>query len=73
MPSTIDEFVKIWFEAKNPAAERVMNNWKGGMQQVRKAVAEVVRIEYQEGRMIWSCAVLGFAKKKKEASLGFCT
>ncbi|KAK3167187.1 hypothetical protein OEA41_010313 [Lepraria neglecta] len=52
-------YMDFWFGAKNPAAVKVMSDWKGSMDKVVKAVERVVRDEYDSGKKIFAWAVLG--------------
>ena len=58
-----EEFSKFWFDAKNPAAEKCMSNWKGDWEGVKKAVKAVCREEYADGKDIRTWAVIGLGKK----------
>lgn len=58
-----EEFSRFWFDAKNPAAEKCMSNWKGDWEGVKKAVKAVCREEYADGKDICTWAVIGLGKK----------
>ena len=60
-----EDFSKIWFDAKNPAPEKCMSNWKGDWEGVKKAVKAVCREEYADGKDICTSAVIGLGKKAK--------
>lgn len=58
-----EAFMQFWFGAKNPASVKVMSNWKGDMDEAKKAVARVVREEYRNGKDVKTWAVLGVGRK----------
>ncbi|MCJ1240722.1 hypothetical protein MMC14_008726 [Varicellaria rhodocarpa] len=66
MPFTFESsaaFVEFWFGAKNPAAVKVMANWEGDGEEVRRRVARVVEEEYGGGKDVCTWAVLGVGRK----------
>ena len=58
-----EAFLRFWFEAKNPAAEKSMSNWKGKFDEVRKEAKRIVREDYGNGKEIYTWAVLGVGVK----------
>ena len=59
-----EAFAEFWFQAKNPAPVKIMINWpQERMEEVRGMVGRVVRVDYADGKCIYTWAVLRVGKK----------
>ena len=58
-----ERFSEFWFEGRNPAAVKCMREFRGSMDEARRAVEKVVREEYEGGKGICTWAVLGVGRK----------
>lgn len=62
---TSDEYIKYWFESKNPGIEIILGPWResGKINEVRPVFERMVMEKYNGGRDLVMEAILAFGKK----------
>ena len=58
-----EKFADFWFGSKNPGTEKPIRGWKGDMKEIRMAVEKVCREDFDDGRKVFTSAVLGIGRK----------
>ena len=59
-----EEFMRFWFESKNPAAVKCMSTWpQDRIGEAREAVRKTCKENYGEGKYVKTWAVLGVGRK----------
>ncbi len=62
--ASAEAFADFWFQARNPAAVKLMGSWpRERTEGVREAVKRVVKEQYGGGKEIYTWAVLGVGRK----------